>query len=46
MLVNLSGNILGFGESETGRLFYTNGNSVVEINDMDFDDVIFVDGFE
>jgi len=48
-LVELSGNVsvYGFGESEDGRLFYTSNNSVVEINDADFnDDIIFADGFE
>ncbi len=46
VLVDLTSSVYGFGESETGRLFYTNGNSVVEINDADFSDVIFASGFE
>lgn len=46
VLTDLSGSVFGFGESETGRLFYTNGNSVVEINDADYSDIIFADGFE
>jgi len=47
VLENLSGNVYGFGESESGRLFYTSSNRVVEINDLDFeDDLIFADGFE
>ena len=46
VLDDLSGSVFGFGESETGRLFYTNGNSVVEINDADYTDIIFEDGFE
>ncbi len=45
-LVDLQFSVFGFGESETGRLFYTNGDSVVEINDGDFSDIIFADGFE
>ncbi len=46
LLDEISGSVFGFGESETGRLFYTNGNSVVEINDADYDDLIFADGFD
>ena len=48
VLENRSGNVYGFGEAEDGRLFYTSGNRVYEINDMDFtmDDLIFMNGFE
>ncbi len=46
-LFNGSANIVGFGEAENGRLFYTTTSSVIEITDADFnDDLIFADDFE
>lgn len=46
VLSNRPGSLYGFGESETGRLFYSNGSNVYEISDADFSDVIFENGFE
>jgi len=46
ILADAGTNVYGFGESEDGRLFYTTGSRVMEINDADFDDVIFINGFE
>lgn len=38
--------IRGFGEDDNGNLFYVSSNTLYQITDADFDDIIFINGFE
>lgn len=39
-------NFTGFGEDEAGNLYYVSTGSVIQINDANYEDLIFDNGFE
>ena len=46
LLEDRPGTIRAFGEAEDGRLFYVTSSAIVEINDSNYSDIIFENGFE
>ena len=46
VLENRPHQIRGFGEDEDGKLFYVSSNTIYQINDANYVDIIFADGFE